>query len=57
MVVWVTAAVTLGEISAGDIVVVVVVQSCLILCNPMDCSMPGFPVLHHLLEFPQTHVL
>ena len=23
----------------------------------MDCSMPGFPVLHHLLEFVQTHVL
>ena len=22
----------------------------------MDCSTPGFPVLHHLLEFPQTHV-
>ena len=29
-------------------------QSCLTLCNPMDCSTPGFPVLHHLLEFPQT---
>ena len=27
-----------------------------ILCNPMDSSMPGFPVLHHLLEFTQTHV-
>ena len=26
------------------------------LYNPMDCSMPGFPVLHHLLEFAQTHV-
>ena len=24
------------------------------LCNPMDCSMPGFPVLHHLPEFAQT---
>ena len=24
--------------------------------NPMDCSMPGFPVLHYLLEFVQTHV-
>ena len=24
------------------------------LCNPMDCSMPGFPVLHYVLEFPQT---
>ena len=22
----------------------------------MDCSMPGFPVLHHLLEFAQTHI-
>ena len=26
------------------------------LCNSMDYSMPGFPVLHHLLEFAQTHV-
>ena len=26
------------------------------LCNPMDCSTPGFPVLHHLQEFAQTHV-
>ena len=28
-----------------------VTQSCPTLCDPMDCSMPGFPVLHHLLEF------
>ena len=27
-----------------------VAQSCLILCDPMDCSITGFPVLHHLLE-------
>ena len=26
------------------------------LCNPMNCSTPGFPVLHCLLEFAQTHV-
>ena len=26
------------------------------LCDPMDCSMPGFPVLHHLLELAQIHV-
>ena len=26
------------------------------LCNPMDCSMPGFPVLYHPPEFAQTHV-
>ena len=28
----------------------------LTLRDPMDCSMSGFPVLHHLLEFAQTHV-
>ena len=33
-----------------------VARSCLTLCNPMDCSMPGFPVLRHLLELAQTHV-
>ena len=33
-----------------------VAQSCLTLCYPMDCSMPGFLVLHYLLEFVQTHV-
>ena len=33
-----------------------VAQSCLTLCEPMDCSMPGFPVLHHLSELAQTHV-
>ena len=26
------------------------------LCDPMDCSMPDFPVTHHLQEFAQTHV-
>ena len=31
-------------------------QLCLTLCNPMDCSTPGFPVLHYLLELAQTHV-
>ena len=29
---------------------------CPTLCNPMDCSTPGFPVLHQLLELAQTHV-
>ena len=33
-----------------------VAKTCLILCNPMDCSMSGFPVLHSLPEFAQTHV-
>ena len=26
------------------------------LCNPMDWSTPGFPVLHHLLQLAQTHI-
>ena len=33
-----------------------VTQSCATLCNPMDCSTPGFPVLCCLLVFAQTHV-
>ena len=33
-----------------------VTQSCLILCDPMECSMPGFPVLHRLPELAQIHV-
>ena len=33
-----------------------VAQLCLTLCDPMDCSTPGFPVHHHLLELAQTHV-
>ena len=33
-----------------------VAQSCLTLCDPMDCSMPGFPVHLQLLELAQTHV-
>ena len=32
-----------------------VTQLCPTLCNPMDCSMPGLPVHHPLLEFTQTH--
>ena len=33
-----------------------VTQSCPILCDPRDCSTPGFPVHHQLLEFTQTHI-
>ena len=31
-------------------------ESCPTLYDPMACSTPGFPVLHHLPEFTQTHV-
>ena len=33
-----------------------VTQFCLTLCDPMNCSIRGLPVLCHLLEFAQTHV-
>ena len=33
-----------------------VAQSCPILCDPMNCSTPGLPVHHQLLEFIQTHI-
>ena len=31
-------------------------QSCPILCDPMDCGIPGFPIYHKHPEFTQTHV-
>ena len=33
-----------------------VTKLCLTLCNPVDCSTPGFPVLHYILELAQTRV-
>ena len=33
-----------------------VTKSCLTLCDPIYCSLPGFPVLYHHPEFVQTHV-
>ena len=33
-----------------------VAQSCLTLCNPMNCGTPGFPVHHELPEFTQTRM-
>ena len=41
-----------------EIGAVIVVQSFrhIWLCDPIDCSMPGFPVLHHLPACAQTHV-
>ena len=39
-----------------EVVLLSVAKMYLTLCNPMNCSMPGFPVLHSLLEFAQNHV-
>ena len=33
-----------------------VAQACLTPCNPIGCSMQGFPVHHQLAELAQTHV-
>ena len=33
-----------------------VTKPCLTLCDPVDCSMPGLPVPHHLLVFAQVHI-
>ena len=45
-----------GEVSFPVLSVSSVAQLCLALCDPMDCSTPGLPVHHQLLEFTQTHV-
>ena len=34
-----------------------VAQSCLTLCDPTDCSTPGFPVLHYHLQFAHSNVI
>ena len=33
-----------------------VTESCLTFCDPRNCSMPGLPIYHQLLEFTQTHI-
>ena len=42
--------------STGNILFSSVAQSCLTLCDPMNCSTPVLPVHHQLPEFTQTHV-
>ena len=56
-------AVAPSEVSGGDykehlgkVQFTSVAQLCLTLCDPMDCSTPGLPVYHQLLEFTQTCV-
>ena len=44
------------EIHTYTVVCCLVTQSRLTLRDPLDCSTPGFPVLHRLSEFAQTHV-
>ena len=49
-------ALTLDYVSLEEGIRYSVTQSRPTLCNPMNCSTPGFSVLHHLPEFAQTHV-
>ena len=42
--------ITCGEVYS------LVTQSCLTLCDPMNCGTPGFPVHHQLPKLAQTHV-
>ena len=45
------------EVSASvSSLLVVQLASHVRLCDRMNCSTPGFPVLHYLPEFAQTHV-
>ena len=50
---WKTIALTICQPAAAA---AKLLQSCLTLCDPMNCSMPGLPVHHQLPEFTQTHV-
>ena len=61
---WALGSITTNKASGGDGISVQfssvhfgsVAQSCPTLCDPMNCSTPGLPVHHQLLEFTQTHV-
>ena len=44
------------KIVKGSVQFSSVTQLCPTLCDPMDCSTPGFPVHHQLAELAQTHV-
>ena len=47
---------TIALISHASEVTAKSLQSCPTLCDPIDGSAPGVPVVHRLLEFAQTHV-
>ena len=53
---WISFHVPAGCLIPYDYTVSSVTESCLTLCDPMDCCTPSFPVYHQLLEFTQTHV-
>ena len=42
--------------TGGSVQLHLVAELCPTLCDPMDCSMPGYPVHHPHPELAQTHV-
>ena len=54
----VTSVISFGTslVPTASFVLVIQLLSHVWLCDPIDCSTPNFPVLHHLLELAQTHV-
>ena len=56
---WKSKAVSYSSVyskSLSSVQFISVTQLCPTLCNPVDCSMPVFPVNHRLPEPTQTHV-
>ena len=51
-----TMTTNLPSVQFSSVQFISVAQSYPTLCDPMNCSMPGLPVHHHLPEFTQTHV-
>ena len=53
---WVLGGLVLWGPSLETSCCCLVTKLCPTLCESIDCSTPGFPVLHHLPEFVQTHI-
>ena len=51
-----TTFLTLWNRNSMTLCISSVTQLCLTLCDPMNCSMPDFPVYYQVLELAQTHV-
>ena len=50
------AGIKIGRRNINNLQFSSLAQSCLTLHDPLDCSMPGLPIYHQLLEFTQSHV-
>ena len=55
--VWVAGRLPRGDVPFTGSFCCSVAQSCLTLCDPVDCGTPGLSVPRHLLEFAHVHVL